>query len=397
VQPNSNLVVITTTAGTAARAQALANAFAKEGASAANDNARRTFAAEARELRRQQPSKGDPNAKALVEGQVARLGALGTIASPAQVASFARLPSAPTSPRPVRNALLGAGLGIVLGLLAVFARDSFDNRVRRARDIQSELDMPLLGAIGEPLLGHGARPGKDKSVTPPDWEVFHIVRRNLDFLGNGSAGKMIAVTSALQGEGKTTVASFLAFASAAAGKDTLLVECDLRKPVLAKRLGINRKPGLTDLANGSATTGDVIQRIPFNDLISTNNVRHSSNGSSDGTHKHELLCITAGSHTDDPVAVLRSERCRDWLSEARNDFEVVILDTPPLLVVVDALEVLPEATAIVFCVRSGSTTAEQARAGKDAFARLSGLPSGLVVTGARREEAPAYRYYGSYA
>jgi Mrp family chromosome partitioning ATPase len=193
------------------------------------------------------------------------------------------------------------------------------------------------------------------------------------------------------------VASFLAFAGAAAGKKTLLIECDLRRPVLASRLGINASPGLTDLVSGSAEQEDVIQSVSFSDLAgSDNHLGPKDEEPADAPHPHQLDCVTAGSSTRDPVDVVTSDRFKSFLAEMRSSYDFVVLDTTPLLVVVDALELLPEAAAIVVCVRAGRTTRDQARAGKEAIARLPDRPAGLVVTGARPQDEAEYGYYGYY-
>lgn len=396
VDPSSSLVTVHATAPTAEKAQSLANALAREGAAAVNRTTRRTFAVEARELGKARPPKSDVTARAVFDENVTRLRALSRIASPAEVVSLARRPGTPSSPRPIRNGVLGGLLGLVVGLLAVFVRDSFDRRLRSSADIEAAVAIPLLGHVGDEVLGRSARPGSDAHVSAPDWELFRILRRRLDFVGAGSPARVVAVTSSLPEEGKTTVASFLAFASAAAGDRTLLIECDLRRPVLAARLGLREAPGITDFVLGQAAPHEILQTVAFSDLSGVNGSRPDATDPEQPAYAHSLVCLTAGTSTRDPVEIFRSPRFGEMLRNVRSAYDLVILDTTPLLVVVDAMELLPEVDTVVMCVRASQITRDQARAGKEALERLPERPTGLVVTGVAHGAEPEYEQYGYY-
>jgi Mrp family chromosome partitioning ATPase len=399
VQPSSNLVVIQASAPTASEARDLANAFAKHGAAATNSQARGLYAialASALKQSRQGP-RLDPTTRALESENLSRLRVLSTIASPAQEVKPAQLPGTPSSPRPVRDVALAGVLGVVLGLLAVYIRDSFDRRLRSMNEIESEFALPMLGHVRTEALGQSPQRGDSPGVAPVDWELFRILRRNLDFLAPNQPIRSVAVTSSLPEEGKSTVAAFLAFASAAAGKRTLLIECDLRRPVLAKRLDIKRRPGLSDYVRGDAQPADILQVIGFGDPAAANGSGpHTTPAAHSKRYLHELVCLTGGTPTQHPVEVLRSEAFTHMLAEVRESYDLVVLDTPPLLSVVDTLELLPQVDAAVICVRVLNTTRQQAGAGKAALKRLPELPAGLVITGTRRASEAEYGYYGYY-
>jgi Mrp family chromosome partitioning ATPase len=342
----------------------------------------------------------------LYSQQLSRLQVLSTISSPAQVATPASLPSAPTSPRPVRDGLLAAAFGLVLGLLIAYVRESFDRRLRTVHDVEQELSLPMLGHVRQDALGQSPRVNGSRGVSEVDWELFRIMRRNLDFLDERDTARVVAVTSPLPEEGKSTVAGFLAFVSAAAGKRTLLVECDLRRPVFAERLGINRAPGLSDFLLGEARPDQILQVIKFGDPMSMNGDRlGAANGASSGSetpdvarlHMHELVCITAGTSTRHPVELLRSDALQRMLGEVANAYDLVVLDTPPMLSVVDTLELLPEVDAALVCVRVHKTTRSQAKAGMAALSRLPTRPTGVVITGTRPAKDVEYGYYGYYS
>jgi Mrp family chromosome partitioning ATPase len=406
VDANANLVHIQATAPSASGAEQLANAYAAAAAQIANSSQRAVYAAAVKRLEKQAPPKTDFLATTTYKEELSRLQALSTIATPAQVVVPATKPSSPSSPKPARNAVLAGILGLMLGVLIVFVRDSLDRRLRSATDIEEHFGYALVGHVRDRALGHSPTAKDAKmAVEPADWELFRILRRNLDFLGARSTAQLIAVTSAMPEEGKTTVASFVAFTTAATGKRALLIECDLRRPVLAERLGINASPGLTDFVVGNAQPAEILQVVGFDDPISSNGSGRKAprkgdaeQATADPTFRHQLVCITAGSGTQHPVEVLESEAFRAMLGEVRSAYDVVILDTPPLLSVVDALELIPKADAVVVCGRTAKLTREQARAGKAALDRLPERPIGLVITGTRRgDEDYSGGYYGYYA
>lgn len=401
VDANSNLVHIQATAPTASGAQALANAFADATTRVANAAQRQIYAAAAGSLRKHRPPKSNVTSTLVYQDNLGRLQALATIASPAQIVTSAAQPSSPSSPRPLTNAFLAGVLGLLLGLLIVYTRDSLDRRLRSGSDVAEQFDYELVGHVRDEALGHSPKAaGSGNAVEAADWEQFRILRRNLDFLGQGDPPRMLAVTSAMPDEGKTTVALFAAFATAATGRRVLLIECDLRRPVLAKRLGINATPGITDFVLGDAQPGEIVQVVGFDDRPSGNGAgRRSAAGeqrsdlAAGPAFRHEVVCIVAGTHTEHPVEVLESKAFRAMLDQVRQAYDVVILDTPPLLPVVDALEVIPKADAVIVCGRATRLTREQARAGKAALDRLPHRPTGLVITGIRRSDE---EYSGGY-
>jgi capsular exopolysaccharide synthesis family protein len=195
--------------------------------------------------------------------------------------------------------------------------------------------------------------------------------------------KTVLVTSALPQEGKSTVATSLASAYVLAGKRTLLVECDLRRPTMAKRLSCEQSPGLSDYLIGQATPTEVVQKVP---LVEPQN----------GTAAPTLVAITAGSPTPRPAELLASKRFGAFLDQVREAYDVVVIDSTPLLSVGDSLQLVPRVDGVVLCVRAEQTTREQARAARQALEHFPDRPTGVVVTGVKPGHELDYGYY-SYA
>jgi capsular exopolysaccharide synthesis family protein len=194
--------------------------------------------------------------------------------------------------------------------------------------------------------------------------------------------RLLAVSSALPEEGKSTVAASLALAYHTSGRRTMLLETDLRRPSLTQRLGLPPALGLSDYLSGAAEYSDVLQEVL---------VPHASGGN--GQQTDPMACITAGTPRAEPSALLRSSRFLGLLRRLAGDYDVVILDTAPLLSVVDTREMLPYVDGILLCVRSSQTTREQVASLRTTLDRLPRRPTGLVVTGLSARELGAYGYY----
>ncbi|MEX2196005.1 MAG: polysaccharide biosynthesis tyrosine autokinase [Thermoleophilaceae bacterium] len=395
-EAQTNLVVIEASAGDDEFAALLANEFAEQAAALANQESQdRLEEAEEslRETFRAQSERGvGPIERATFTDRIARLQALQDFGRPVEISRRAEVPSAPASPNPALNTTLGLLLGLALGLLVAFGRDSLDVRLRGSRDIQAHVKLPLVGHIGDDAMGTAGAASRNghRKMSPADLESFRILRKNLEFLDIDRTLRTIAVTSALPEEGKSTVAASLAGTFAQGGKRTLLVECDLRRPALAERLGLQRTPGLTDYLTEQVSPQEVLQGVPV-----TTGETNGNGAAAPMPGAEELVCITAGSPVPRPADILASKRFRDFLKEVSEAYDVVVLDTSPLLSVSDTLELIPNVDGVVLCIRAGRTRRDEAKAAKEALDHLPDRPTGLVVTGIKPGDEADYGYYSS--
>lgn len=331
-----------------------------------------------------------PDEIVILEERLNRLQTLKEIAEPVQVVSSATAPGSPVSPKPLRNTALGLLAGLFLGILIAFVRDSLDTRLKSPREIEEQLDLPRVGQLTELALGRTASADNGKRrLDPIDLEAARIMRTNLQALDPDKSMRSLAITSPLPAEGKSTVAMALAWASAIAGKRTLLVECDLRRPVFAERLGLKQAPGLTDALLDNATPQEVLQSVDIG-------LMPSGNGSTATSSAQRLVCITAGTTVPDPAEILGSQRFAGFLSEVSNVYDLVILDTCPLLSVVDTRELLQVVDGVLVCARSYQTTRDQARATREALDAAPTRIAGLVVTGVKMRDDDYSSYYRRY-
>lgn len=397
-EARTNLVVVKARSSDPRFAARLANEFARQGVAVASAEQKRRLDEAARSLRRSLSRARRRNRQiseftvATFVDRIARVQALKDFGSPAEVVEAAEVPSSPVSPNPVRNSVLGVILGLTFGLVVAFVRDSLDVRLRRARDIQAQVKLPLVGHVGNDAMGSSGVISRNghRALAPEDLEAFRILRKNLEFLDIDSPLKTIAITSALPEEGKSTVAASLAAACAQGGRNTLLVECDLRRPSLADRLGLKRSPGLTDYLAGHAGPQDVLQAVPV-----AGETAGGERAAAAVSTPEELVCITAGEPAPRPGDILGSERFRDFVAQVREAYDVVVLDTSPLLSVSDTLELLPHVDGVVLCIRAARTSRDEAKAAKAVLDHLPKRPTGLVVTGIKPGDEADYGYYSS--
>lgn len=388
-ESSTNFVVVQASGSDPAFITVLANEFARQASSLRTAQERRRFERSANSQRRRFNSlptaSNTPIIRAGFEERISRLESLADFARPAQVVEIAEVPRERVSPRPIRSAVLSGLLGLTLGLIAAFVRDTLDVRLRTASEIESTLQLPLLATVSEDALGIVGHARNGRASAPPrDVEAVRILRRNLDFLVGQSPLRLIAVTSAVPAEGKSTVASALAWAYVQAGKRTLVVDCDLRRGALAAGLGAAPAPGLTDHLESLATVTETIQQVDAG----------GDGAFGDGGDGTVLSFIAAGSPTERPAELLESSAFKDFLAVVSRSFDRVVLDTSPLLPVADTREILATVDAVVLCVRATSTTRAEALAVQAALEQMPPRPTGVVTTGVSPDEYPDYGYYG---
>jgi succinoglycan biosynthesis transport protein ExoP len=401
VNSTSGLLTVTATEGSARAAAAVANAYAAaiSAKTTAGARARITRAARALQRRLSQLSPrlaSNQGERSNLLDEISRLDFLRATSSAGQVAQRAIPPSAPSSPKTTRNAALGLLAGLLVGVILAFLRDGFDSRLKGSEAIADELGFPLIGQVRASSMGKAIQPRliADRD-TAGDVETFRILRNNLELLTNGAARPAL-VTSALPEEGKSTVATSVALAVAAAGRRTLLVEADLRRPSLARRLELEPSPGLMEYLQGRAGPEEILRSLP---VRATDALDSSGEHPEQGTPLAQpLVVIPAGEPSGASTELLASERMRVLLDEVSDVYELVIVDSAPLLPVADTLQLLPMVGRVLLCARSGRATRQLAQAVRRALGPIDDGAVGVVVTDLHERDEPSmYQHYYSDA
>jgi polysaccharide biosynthesis transport protein len=296
----------------------------------------------------------------------------------AELVQPARAPSAPSSPKPVRNTAFGVLFGLLLGLGLAVLLERLDRRLKDPSEIADAFDRPVLGAIPESrAIATAAQ--NPRRLSPGEAEAFRMLRANLRYFNVDNEIRSVLITSSSPGDGKSTVAMHLASAAAAAGSRVLLIEADLRHPTIAGRLGLPPNRGLSQLLAGEiATFEDAAHSVPV-----------SGRRRGDPDFRTMDVCVS-GPIPPNPTDLIESERMHEVLARAGERYDLVVVDTPPTSVVSDAIPLVKQVSGVIVVCRLGKTTRESAAHLRSQLSNLEANTLGVVVNSVGRQSA----YYG---
>jgi len=295
-----------------------------------------------------------------------------------EAVSPASPPKSPSSPKPLRDAGVALGIGLLLGLMAAFAAEYFDDKVY-TKDEAERLGggVPVLAMV--PLIKSWKKsryPMLIAEVDPysPATEAYRSLRTSLQFAGHDAQLKTILVTSASGAEGKTSTVANLGVVLATAGDRVVVVDCDLRRPRLAGFLGKDETTGFTSVLLGQVELKDVIQ------------VAANTPG---------LALLATGPIPPNPSELLGSDKAAEIFRLLATSFDVVLIDSPPLLPVADPLVLSQYADAVLMVVMVGLTTRAEVKRASELLTQVNAQATGIVLNKASRRSGNASKYgYG---
>ena len=278
------------------------------------------------------------------------------------------VPEAPSSPNVPRTLLLGALVGLLLGVGQALLRDVLNLRVRAERDVELVTQLPVIGEVPREDTGHALAMSDDLHGTRA--EAYRSLRTNLQFVGLEAGRRSVVVTSSVLGEGKTSTAMNLAATLAAAGERVLLIDADLRRPTVAKQLKLEGSVGLTTVLIGEAKLAEVVQ--PY--------------GST------PLDVLPSGPIPPNPAEILGHRRMHSLIEDASRLYDTVIIDSSPLLPVTDAA-VLSRATGGVLVVAgSGVVKRPELANALQSLERVDAQVLGIVLNRIEVKDSDTYSY-----
>ncbi|MBE7189342.1 polysaccharide biosynthesis tyrosine autokinase [Jatrophihabitans endophyticus] len=284
----------------------------------------------------------------------------------------ATVPSAPIKPNKVLNIGLGFVVGLLVGVGLVVLRDVLDSTIKSPADFE-EYGVPAMGVVPFDKRTASSPVAFRADATGARSEAYRQIRTNLQFVDVDNPPKIISITSAVPGEGKSTTALNLAAALAEAGSRVCLIEADLRRPSLARVLGLVGDVGFTTTLIGKTPVEEVLQNAGQN-----------------------LAVLTSGPIPPNPSELLITEHAKQIIDEVAGHVDFVVVDTPPLLPVTDGATVATLADATLLVARPGKTSREQAERSIDALEKVGKRPVGVVLNMVTRGRGGYSYEYGYY-
>ncbi len=292
------------------------------------------------------------------------------------VYSPAEMPTGPVGPRSLQNTLLGAATGLMIGVGVAFLLEYLDDTIKTPHDVKQTLPSSVLGAL--PKLKNHANGQVKLAVVEhplqPIAEAFRNLRTSIEFSSLDRPVRTLLVTSPLPTEGKTFTSANLAAVIAQGGKSVILVDADLRHPRVHRAYDMGKAPGLSDALLAPETRATALRE----------------------TDVPGLRVVTAGAQAPNPAEMLGSERMAAFLAWLKEQADVVILDSPPVLAVTDAAVLSTRVDGTLLVVNSGET---RRPAAAQAFERLTGVGSqvlGVVLNRLAPSGDGYYYYYYAY-
>jgi len=271
-----------------------------------------------------------------------------------QIIDAAELPVNPVKPRPLVNTIFGLMIGLCFALLLALIRELLDWTIKIPEEVLERIGKNVIGTIPEAKNGDNSRKSRQKAkygvaIRTPRFfsneknnhaiaEAFKILRTNIEFMIPGkSKSRIVMFTSALPGEGKSTIIANLASSMCESGKKVLVLDCDLRKPFMHKFFSVDNSKGLVSIIVGSALSQDVIHR---------------------NVHEVALDLISSGPIPPNPTELMMTDKFKQLLEELSQSYDYIFIDAPPTLNMADTAIIGHLADATIFVITAGKTRIE---------------------------------------
>jgi succinoglycan biosynthesis transport protein ExoP len=410
---DSDRANITVTSTDPDEAAAVANAFADQFV-IYNRDVRRSLVSEARgliqdELTGMTPSELATSYGLMMQDKYESLRILEAMQnSDFKVLGRAAAPSAPFTPQTKRDVALALVLGLALGVGLVFLIEYLDKRIKDERTLETVSGLPVLASV--PVVGRrwNATKHHDRSVEivgfagdrSPTLESFRALRSTLQYFNIDGGLRKILVTSGVPLEGKTVTAVNLGISLAMSGRRVIILEADLRRPMVHKYLNLQNETGLSNLLAGTVSVHNAMQLVPMDPLIPARSRKGENSNPAIVTRKN-LYCITSGALPPNPTELLQSSRMAEIIAELDQLADYVLIDTPPVLAVSDAVALSPLVDAVILTARLHSTTRGELEQTREILQRVGAHVIGVVAGGVKSGRGSYYRRgyqyrYGRY-
>ena len=328
----------------------------------------------------------------------------------------ALLPTQPTNPStPRTSAGIGAVLGMILGIVFAFVAETLDTSIGTIQDVEEFLEVAVVGIIPQVDIEDMKEAMQRSGLDADDNELverrmrlaahfepqstiaesYRALRTNIQFATLDKGAKLISITSASHQEGKSTTVANLAMTLAQAGNRVLLVDGDLRRPTIARIFGLDREPGLTDVILGNYSWREVVRTVTdimvgglgMEDIMMTPGMDN-------------LNIITSGLIPPNPAEITDSRRMSEFLIEVKEAYDVILVDSPPVLQATDATIIGTKVDGVLLVYKIGQVSRSALHRAKLQLDAVNVPVLGIVINGLRAEVSEDFRdlrYYSYYS
>jgi capsular exopolysaccharide synthesis family protein len=308
----------------------------------------------------------------------------------------ASVPGSPYTPQTRRNIILAVVVGIVLGIGLAFLVEYLDKRIKDEKGLERASGLPVLASV--PAVGgrwktskKGQRSAEVIGFEGPAsalLESFRTLRSSLQYFETDEGPRTLLVTSGFPQEGKTVTTVNLAISLALSGQRAIVLEADLRKPMIHKYLNLDNKVGLSSVLAGQSSIAGAMQLVLMESFLPESS-RRSLDGVDTGVLRKNLYCVTSGPLPPNPAELLASARMSNVIKELKQLCDFLLIDTPPVLPVSDALTLAAEADAVIVTARLHHSTREEMGEVRNVLDRAGVRVIGVVAGGVKQN----HRYY----
>ncbi len=328
------------------------------------------------------------------------------------------VPPGPVSPNKRTSAIIGLALGILVGFVAAFVVEELDTSIGTIEDVESFIKLPVLGVI--PYIEiHGEKENIFNRLWPKHYkgeernarlrsqlliyhparsamvEAYKLIRTNIEMeiFKSEPKGKILLISSSSPEEGKTLTTANLALVFAQSGNTTLLIDADLRRASTHKIFGLNKEPGLTDVLRGSVRFEDAVRTfadtvmgsMEFDKLLQVPGIDN-------------LNILPCGSSPVAPAEILGTEELKKLFSKLRERYDIVIIDSPPILAVADAVIIAPKTDGVILIYKVGKTASAALMRTKMQLEAVNVPCKGVILNNisAQIEMRTSYYYHYKY-
>jgi Mrp family chromosome partitioning ATPase len=333
---------------------------------------------------------------AALQAKQQELETLETLETPTASLVHTATAAAKVRPRVVRNVLLGVGLGLLIGLGTALLWEALDSRIRSEDEVRELLGLPLLGRTREPPRRLGTTLSMLHAPESAHAESFRTLRIAVETVSRRIGAKSIMVTSAVDGEGRSSTVANLAVAQARAGRRVVLVDFDLRYPSLDRLFGLEGRPGLTDVVLGHTSLDEAMAEIPIGQPIGVNGGMFVDQAAANGSPKPagsfggSLRVLTAGPVSADLRELLVSPVVAELLEQLHDQADAVLVDAPPIVPVGDAQALATHVDALLVVVKFSFVRRRLLNELRRTLEMSPAPPLGFVLVESEGDEQEAY-------